>query len=144
MNTRHIKKLLISLFAFLFVVTVYHADAVAQEEDGNNVVDIINASADHTILAQLLAEAQLVETLSMEGPYTVLAPTDDAFNKLGAGLTQLRENPQDLQSVLIQHLFQGEVKADDVTEAIGIEIENGDIEADNGLIHVIDQVIIQN
>jgi uncharacterized surface protein with fasciclin (FAS1) repeats len=144
MNTRHVKKLLISLFAFLFVVTVYNADAFAQEEDGNNVVDVINASADHTILAQLLAEAQLVETLSMEGPYTVLAPTDDAFNELGAGLTQLRENPQDLQSVLIQHLFQGEVKADDVTEALGLEIENGDIEADNGLIHVIDKVIIQN
>lgn len=143
MNVRLIRKLITSLFALLFIVSVSNTNAIAQE-DGNNVVDVINASADHTILAQLIAEAQLVETLNMEGPYTVLAPTDDAFNELGAGLTQLRENPQELQSVLIQHLFQGEVSSDDVTEALGLEIKNGDIEADNGVIHVIDQVIIQN
>lgn len=143
MNVRLIRKLITSLFALLFIVSVSNTNAIAQEA-GNNVVDVINASADHTILAQLIAEAQLVETLNMEGPYTVLAPTDDAFNELGAGLTQLRENPQELQSVLIQHLFQGEVSSDDVTEALGLEIKNGDIEADNGVIHVIDQVIIQN
>ena len=144
MNPRFMRKLFLSLFTLLFMLTVNSVNAFSQDTDGDSVVDVINASTEHTILAQLLAEAQLVETLSMEGPYTVLAPTDAAFNELGAALTQLRENPQELQGVLVRHMFQGAVSAEEVTEAIGLEIETGDIEADNGVIHVINQVIIQN
>jgi uncharacterized surface protein with fasciclin (FAS1) repeats len=144
MNPQYIKKLFLSLFTLLFVFTINSADAFSQDAESGNVVDVINASTEHTILAQLLVEARLVETLNMEGPYTVLAPTDQAFNELGPGLTQLRENPEELQGVLLRHLFQGEVSADEVTEATGLEIDTGDIEAENGVIHVINQVIIQN
>jgi uncharacterized surface protein with fasciclin (FAS1) repeats len=144
MNPRFLRKLFLSLFTLLFMLTINNVDAFSQDTEGDSVVDVINASTDHTILSQLLVEAQLVETLNMDGPYTVLAPTDEAFNELGTALTQLRENPQELQGVLVRHLFQGAVSAEEVTEAIGLEIETGDIEADNGVIHVINQVILQN
>jgi uncharacterized surface protein with fasciclin (FAS1) repeats len=143
-----LRKLFFGMFIMIFATALSAADAYGQdyerEYESNNIVDVINASTDHTILAQLLAEAQLIETLNMEGPYTVLAPTDAAFYELGTALNEVRQDPQQLQAVLLQHLFQGEVPSEDVTEAIGIEIDNGDIEADNGVIHVIETVILPN
>jgi len=122
------------LFAFAFTVNSVHA----QEGD---ILDIINTSDDHTIFASLLAESNLDDAISDPGPYTVIAPTDEAFEAMDEDLEQLRADPDRLQNVLIGHLFQGEVSAEDAEPALGVNIIEGDIQATNGLVHITDGVI---
>jgi len=122
------------LFAFAFTINSAHA------QDGD-IMDVINSSDNHTIFASLLAEANLEDAISDQGPYTVVAPTDEAFEAMGEELEQLRADPDRLQNVLIGHLFQGEVTAEDAEPALGVNITEGDIQATNGLVHVTDEVI---
>ena len=132
--------------------------------------DIVNTAIEDgrfTTLVAALGGAELVETLKGEGPFTVFAPTDDAFAKLPAGTVEsllLPENKQQLIDILLYHVVAGKVMAADVvtlTEAetvlgqnVSIKVENGkvfindseviitDIETSNGVIHVIDAVLL--
>lgn len=122
------------LFAFAFTVNSVHA----QEGD---IIEVLNSSDDHTVFASLLTEANLDDAISDQGPYTVIAPTDEAFEAMGEELEQLRADPDRLQNVLIGHLFQGEVTAEDAEPALGINITEADKQASNGLIHITDEVI---
>ena len=131
------------------------------------IVDIAVADGRFTTLVAAVQAAGLVETLSGEGPFTVFAPTDDAFAKLPAGtLEELLkpENKQALTDILLYHVVAGSVKAADVvqlTEAetalgknVAVKVEDGkvfindaqviitDIQASNGIIHVVDMVIL--
>lgn len=130
------------LFAFAFT-TLHAQDVQTQDNQGQNgdVIEVINSSDDHTIFSELLAESNLDDAISDQGPYTVIAPTDDAFEAMGEELEQLREDPDRLQNVLIGHLFQGEVTAEDAEPALGVSITEGDKQASNGLVHVTDEVI---
>jgi len=109
-----------------------------------NVVDVINESEDHTVLAELLEITELNNVIAQQGPFTVVAPTDAAFEEMGSELEQLRQDPEQAQNVIIGHLFQGEVPAEEAEPALNIEITNGDIQATNGLVHVTDTVITNN
>lgn len=131
------------------------------------IVDIAVADGRFTTLVAAVQAAGLVETLAGEGPFTVFAPTDDAFAKLPAGtLEELLkpENKQQLTDILLYHVVPGKVMAADVVnlseaetalgEKVSIRVEGGnvfineaqviitDIEAANGVIHVIDAVIL--
>ena len=137
--------------------------------DVADIVDTAVADGRFTTLAAALGAAELVETLKGEGPFTVFAPTDDAFAKLPAGTVEsllLPENKQQLTDILLYHVVAGKVMAEDVvtlTEAetvlgqnVTIKVEDGkvfindaeviitDIETSNGVIHVIDTVILPN
>lgn len=128
------------------------------------IVDIaVNTEGFSTLVAAVQA-AGLVETLQSEGPFTVFAPTDDAFAKLPPGTVQtLVQNPPQLARILTYHVAAGKhTKADliqrgkiDSVEGApipirgedGFEVKNAtvtaaDIEADNGIIHVLDNVIL--
>ena len=107
----------------------------------NSVVDVINNSEDHAIFAELLNETQLSGVIAEQGPFTVVAPTDAAFEAMGGELEQIRSNPDALQNVVIGHLFQGEVSAEEAEPFLGIEITEGDIPASNGIVHVTNEVI---
>ncbi|MBI4927428.1 MAG: fasciclin domain-containing protein, partial [Anaerolineae bacterium] len=132
-----------------------------------DIVDTAVADGRFTTLAAALTAGDLIETLKGEGPFTVFAPTDDAFAKLPAGTLDsllLPENKQQLVDILTYHVVAGEVFAKDVitlTSAdtvngapITIKVEDGkvfindaqviitDILASNGVIHVIDTVIL--
>ena len=109
-----------------------------------NVVDVINESEDHTVLAELLEITELNNVIAQQGPFTVVAPTDAAFEEMGSELEQLRQDPEQAQNVIIGHLFQGAVPAEEAEPALNIEITNGDIQATNGLVHVTDTVITNN
>lgn len=122
------------MFAFAFTANI------AQAQDGN-VVDVINSSDDHTIFASLLEESNLDDAISDQGPFTIIAPNDEAFEAMGEELDQLRADPDMLQNLLIGHLFQGENTAEDVEPALGVEIIEGDIPASNGLVHVTNEVM---
>ncbi|GIV63472.1 MAG: fasciclin domain-containing protein [Chloroflexota bacterium] len=131
------------------------------------IVDIAVADGRFTTLVAAVQAAGLVETLAGEGPFTVFAPTDEAFAKLPAGtLEELLkpENKQQLTDILLYHVVPGKVMAADVVnlseaetalgEKVSIKVEDGkvfindaqviltDIEASNGVIHVIDTVIL--
>ncbi|QKE84168.1 fasciclin domain-containing protein [Arthrobacter sp. NEB 688] len=138
-----------------------------------DIVDTAVAAGGFTTLATALEAAGLVETLKGEGPYTVFAPTDEAFTALPAGtLDDLLADPKGaLTDVLTYHVVPGKVMAADVATMDGQEVEtvNGekltvgvdgdtvtltdtsggevtvtqtDIEATNGVIHVIDGVLV--
>ena len=137
------------------------------------VVEIAQDDEQFSTLVQAIEAAGLAETLSGDGPFTVLAPTNDAFDKLPDGTldTLLRpENKQTLADILTYHVVPDavmaeDVMADDMTEAptvngaaLPVEVRSdkvmfgtppsqatvtkADIEASNGVIHVIDKVIM--
>jgi transforming growth factor-beta-induced protein len=131
-----------------------------------DIVDTaVNAGSFKTLAAALKAAA-LVETLKGKGPFTVFAPTDEAFAKLPAGTVETLLKPENrakLTAILTYHVVAGEVKAADVVKlksaktvqgqmvAIdatdGVKINNAkvvkaDIECGNGVIHVIDTVLL--
>lgn len=136
------------------------------EEAPGNIVEVAVGAGTFNTLAAALTAADLVSTLEGEGPFTVFAPTDDAFAALPEGLLEallLPENKAVLQSILTYHVVSGEVFAADVTTGDVTTVEgstfmidtsegvviNGtanvtatDIAASNGVIHVIDAVIL--
>jgi transforming growth factor-beta-induced protein len=136
-------------------------------EAPKTIVDIAVADGRFTTLVAAVQAAGLVETLSGEGPFTVFAPTDDAFAKLPMGtLDELLkpENKQKLTDILLYHVVAGKVMAADVVglseaetalgEKVMVKVDGGkvfindsevvitDIEASNGVIHVIDTVLL--
>ncbi|TVQ32378.1 MAG: fasciclin domain-containing protein [Phycisphaeraceae bacterium] len=144
------------------------ANASWQERGGatRDIVDTaVNAGSFNTLAAALTA-AGLVDALKGDGPFTVFAPTDAAFAKLPAGTVEnllKPENRSALQAILTYHVVSGKVMASDVTGLDYAETLNGqrvninssggvrindarvtstDIEASNGVIHVIDSVIL--
>ena len=133
-------------------------------EDGN-IVETAVAAGNFTTLASLLTEAGLAETLAGDGPYTVFAPTDEAFAAVPQEtLDALAADPELLRSVLLYHVVEGEARASDVASMSSAETLNGDsvrlrangetvrvntarvvtadVPASNGVIHVIDEVLI--
>ena len=133
----------------------------------NNVVENAIASADHTTLVAAVKAAGLVETLSGTGPFTVFAPTNDAFAALPAGTVDnllKPENKADLSGVLTYHVVAGSVKAADLTDGMelttvqggklkvsikdgtvminGAKVTLADAISSNGVTHVIDAVLL--
>lgn len=120
--------------------------------------------AGFTTLVAAVKAAGLEETLTEKGPFTVFAPTDEAFAKLPEGtLESLLANPEQLKKVLLYHVVSGSVMAKDVAglksaqtlngTTLAIDTKNGvminksnviqaDIAASNGVVHVIDTVLI--
>ncbi len=148
---------------FGFALFLLSTSLVAQT---TTVVDIVVNSESHETLEAAVIAAGLVETLQGEGPFTVFAPTDDAFAALPAGtLDALLDDPTgDLSDILLYHVVAAKamstdlsdgqvietVLGKDITVSISIdgifindaEVTLADIEADNGVVHVIDAVLI--
>lgn len=138
------------------------AEAASKPMD---IVDIAIADGRFTKLVTAVQAAGLVETLKGAGPFTVFAPTDEAFAKLPAGTFEaLAANIPQLTDILFYHVVPGKAMAADVVKLtsadtalgkpVAIKVEGGkvmvnevtvlitDIEASNGVIHVIDTVIL--
>jgi uncharacterized surface protein with fasciclin (FAS1) repeats len=162
---KSIKILLIaSLLLIVPVVLLAGGHGYSTKKD---IVDTaISANSFNTLVAALKA-GDLVDVLRGEGPFTVFAPTDDAFAKLPAGTLESLlkpENKAKLQSILTYHVVPGRVMAADVVQINSAKTVNGqsftvsssngkvmvdnatviktDIKASNGVIHVIDSVIL--
>jgi uncharacterized surface protein with fasciclin (FAS1) repeats len=143
------------------------AAAPARAQQTKDIVDTAVAAGSFTTLAKALTAADLVGTLRGPGPFTVFAPTDEAFAKLPAGtLDSLLkpENKATLQRVLTYHVVPGKVPAADVMKVSSAKAVSGDslpiavsgstvmvdkarvvktdIAASNGVIHVIDTVLL--
>jgi transforming growth factor-beta-induced protein len=142
------------------------ADPMQDMEPGT-IVDVAAEAGTFETLLAAAAAAGLVETLDGEGPYTVFAPTDEAFAALPEGtLEALLADPEALSEILLYHVVAGEVSAAQVVELDEVETASGetldimvqdgvvmvggatvtatDIDASNGVIHVIDAVLLPN
>ena len=135
-------------------------------EESYTIVDIIVNSDDHNTLEAAVIEANLATTLSGDGPFTVFAPTDAAFDALPAGTveTLLQDPSGQLTNILLHHVVSGETLSTDLSDGMMIETLNesnvnvtiqsdmvmidnavvtfADLIADNGVVHVIDAVLI--
>jgi len=134
-------------------------------QEGGTIVEVAVANGSFETLVKAVRAAGLVETLSGEGPFTVFAPTDEAFSKLPEGtLEELLNDEERLRQVLTHHVVSGRVTAKQVMnmksaetlggESLPIRVEGeavhvgdatvvqADVMASNGVIHVIDTVLL--
>ncbi len=160
MKERHImRKALLALAASTALAAPAFADG-----HGMNIVETATEAGTFTTLLAAAEAAGLVETLSGEGPLTVFAPTDEAFAALPEGTVEgLLADTEALTSVLTYHVVPGAVMSTDLSDGMTATTVNGaditvtigegvmvndanvvtaDIEASNGVIHVIDAVIL--
>ena len=139
----------------------------SSKKDGKDIVDTAVAAGSFNTLVAAVKAAGLVETLKGDGPFTVFAPTDEAFAKLPAGTVEaLLKDKAKLTRILTYHVVSGNVMAKDVVKlngksaktvegsSVSITVKGGkvmvdnanvvktDIACSNGVIHVIDTVII--
>src|SRR5690349_20560618 len=160
------KTILVLLSAAVVIAAVVAPASLARPAAGDNdIVTTAVGAGQFTTLATLLTKAGLVDTLKGPGPFTVFAPTDEAFAKVPkATLDALAADPAKLKAVLLYHVVQGAVTAADVAklnsatslegESLAIKVSGGsvyvdgakvttpDVTASNGVIHVIDSVLI--
>ena len=140
-------------------------ETTPEETTVGTIVDVAVGAGNFTTLVAAVTAADLVETLSGEGPFTVFAPTDEAFAALPEGVLDallLPENKALLAQILTYHVVSGKVMAADVTAGdvatvegsnimlattSGVKVNDAtvvaaDVEASNGVIHAIDAVIL--
>ena len=141
------------------------SETMPEETTVGTIVDVAVAAGNFTTLVAAVTAADLVETLSGTGPFTVFAPTDEAFAALPAGVLDallLPENKALLAQILTYHVVSGKVMAADVTDGDvatvegqnvmlmtmggvtvnGAKVVAADVMASNGVIHAIDAVIL--
>lgn len=161
-----LKRVLVAaaLAATVSAPSLYAADHHAGHTGGKDIVDTAVATGGFKTLAAALQAAGLVDTLKGKGPFTVFAPTDEAFARIPkADLDALLADKAKLTKVLTYHVVSGKVMAADVVklkeaktvegQTVAIDAANGvkvnganvvkaDVLASNGVIHVIDAVIL--
>jgi uncharacterized surface protein with fasciclin (FAS1) repeats len=141
--------------------------SINRTKQNMNIVETAVANGSFNTLVAAVTAADLVATLSSEGPFTVFAPTDEAFAALPAGTVEslvLPENKEKLSGILTYHVVAGKVMSGDLSDGmtaktvngseINIKIADGkvtineaevviaDVETSNGVIHVISKVLI--
>ena len=157
----------LGVIAVLLASSMLAAAAPANKTGAKDIVDTAVSAGSFTTLAKALEAADLVGTLKGAGPFTVLAPTDEAFAKLPAGTVAdllKPENKDKLRAILTYHVIAGKVTAAQVVKLSSAKTVNGqnvqisaagnsvkvndaqvvktDIKASNGVIHVIDTVLL--
>ncbi|WP_299831069.1 fasciclin domain-containing protein [uncultured Roseobacter sp.] len=156
------------LKASVLAVTVALAGCAATTTPPNpDIVEVAQSAGSFDTLVAAVSAADLVDTLKSDGPFTVFAPTDEAFAALPAGTVETLlkpENKDQLTAILTYHVLPGKVMAADVAgkrlspttvngKALKVDGRNGvkvndanvvgaDIAASNGVIHVIDKVLL--
>ena len=141
------------------------SESMAEETTVGTIVDVAVGAGNFSTLVAAVTAADLVETLSGTGPFTVFAPTDEAFAALPAGVLDallLPENKAVLAQILTYHVVAGKVMAAEVTDSDvatvegqtiklstmggvkvnGATVVSADVPASNGVIHAIDAVIL--
>jgi uncharacterized surface protein with fasciclin (FAS1) repeats len=154
-----------TLFAHCGGCGVGEEHSHASEASTGDIVAVASSAGDFNTLVAAVKAAGLVETLQSDGPFTVFAPNDEAFAKLPKGTVEnLLANPAELKKILLYHVVPGKVtaaevvKLDDAKTAEGsdvrikvkgssVMVDNAtviatDVMASNGVIHVIDAVIL--
>lgn len=169
------KKQIFSLMSMLMlaVFSVYangdknNSDTPKKENQAMDIVDLASSQDNLSTLVAAVKAAGLVETLKGDGPFTVFAPTNEAFEALPAGTLEMLlkpENKDKLVAILTYHVVSGEVESTGLSDGMSVATVEGneidvaiegesvmineasvvsaDVAASNGVVHVIDQVIL--
>ncbi len=159
------KKLLPIGIVAALALSIAGGPAAARQNDEKNIVQTAQAAGNFKTLTKLVVKAGLADTLSNSGPYTVFAPTDAAFKKVPKStLKSLARHPAKLRAVLLYHVVAGRVPSSQVVMLKSAKTLNGksvrihtaggkvfvnnakvtkaDINASNGVIHVVNRVLI--
>jgi len=171
---KNFTKTFISTIILVFLISILpvsyiYSNASTQVKEDKNIIEIAKSDGRFNTLVEALNKANLVSTLEGKGPFTVFAPTDDAFKKLPAGTLEnllKPENKDTLKNILLYHVAKGNLGSADILKLDGkkltllngktanITVKDGavfinnakiiitDIPASNGTIHVIDAVLI--
>ncbi len=166
MTKNHLLTVAALAAAVLFTPTVAARDSASARAGGKDIVAVAAGADNFKALVAAVKAAGLVETLQGKGPFTVFAPTDEAFAKLPAGTLESLlkpENKEKLKGILLYHVVPAQVMAADVKtmraktaggKELSIKVEGGsvmvdnakvvktDVTASNGVIHVIDTVVL--
>lgn len=167
LDSSRITNIFTGLLAVAMLSLSMFASAMDNKSEGQDIVDVAVANGSFNTLAAALKAGGLIDTLKGEGPFTVFAPTDEAFAKLPEGTVETLlkpENIDQLKAVLTYHVVSGKVMAADVVKLNSATTVNGadvmisvegesvkvnsakvvaaDVAASNGVIHVIDTVIL--
>jgi uncharacterized surface protein with fasciclin (FAS1) repeats len=158
--------IIVSMLIFTTVSMFAQMDAkMVNNVAKNDIVQTAISAGDFTTLVTALSEADLVSALEAEGPYTVFAPTDEAFKKLPKDvLNNLLNDKEALKNVLLYHVVSGDITSKQIVKLneamtlngsdIKIKVDDGkvmvndsqvvgaDVLASNGIIHVIDTVLL--
>lgn len=162
-----IKTLALGITAvILLAATPFTTDSESAKINDHDIVSIASDADNLSTLVTAVQAADLVETLQSDGPFTVFAPTDEAFAALPEGTLEtllMEENKDQLIQILTYHVVPGKVMSTDLEDgmmaetvegsSITVDLSNGvaidnanvvsaDIEADNGVVHLIDTVIM--
>lgn len=140
--------------------------SVSDDESQKDIVKVAVGSPDHTTLVTAVKAAELVDVLSNAGPFTVFAPVNAAFDALPAGTVETLmkpENKTQLQNVLQHHVYVGVLKTEQLTDGmvlgmvdgtnVKVSVKDGQtyindakvvgsVTASNGIVHVVDKVIV--
>ncbi len=166
-NNSNVMRILSGAIAASLLVISMIASAGEKKAESQDIVDVAVANGSFNTLAAALKAGGLIDVLKGDGPFTVFAPTDEAFAKLPEGTVEnllKPENIEQLKAVLTYHVVSGKVMAADVVKldsattvngadvAISVEQQSvkvntatvvaADVMATNGVIHVIDTVIL--
>ena len=175
MKTKNISRLVVALSVAAFAPAAFAQDkaatksAPAKEERipaPGSLASVIHDGVTFSILAKAMKAADLEVTLSGKGPFTIFAPTDEAFGKLPSGALEklmLPENKEKLRALLTYHIIPGQLLSSDLKDGdvktlsgdkINIDVEgkaievdntkvvNSDVIANNGVFHVIGKVAV--
>ena len=154
------------LLVCLMISTGATTVAADDHETEPKIPEVASNTGDHGKLVEALTQAMLVDTLNAEGPFTVFAPTDQAFIDAGIDLSSFDtpEENETLADILLYHVYTNEVPSSAVTDGLSVVMANGDkasftvtndtvkigeatvtlpdVDASNGIIHVIDKVLM--
>ena len=156
---------IVAILIALLASTSFGSTLVGNKDVDQDIITIAEEAGSFSTLATALKEVNLIEALKSEGPFTVFAPTDEAFAKLPEGtLENLLKDKDALAEILKYHVVSGNFSSEDVTQynsaktlsnnEFTIELKGGhilidnakvitaDIKASNGTIHIIDSVLI--
>lgn len=160
------KKVILLLFVMLMALPfANNVFAMENSESEKSIVDTAKEAGNFNTLLAALEKADLVDTLQGDGPFTVFAPTDKAFEKLLKNLDITAEEllaREDLKKILLYHVVPGKVMSADLKDGMMVKtladkkvkilldpvrvnkatVVSPDIEASNGVIHVIDMVLL--
>ena len=149
--TSKINKLISASVAVLMVLAFSANFAVAQgggqgqqgqgQVQGETVVDKVSENSETSDFAELLEKSGFAQVLAQQGPYTVLAPSNDALGSGEVDVESAKENQKQAQQVVQNHLYQGEISADEVESSMGVKVQKKDGSPANGVVYVVDKVV---
>ena len=121
--------------SLLFFTSSMKAQQSSSAPQGKTVLEVVNSNNNTSEFAGLLKQSGYAQIVKKKGPYTILAPTNEAIKNADS---ELKKNPKKMMK---GQLFQGNVPKDQVESQMGVKVQETDSSASNGIVYVVDKVV---